>query len=157
MVDEAHERSLATDTLLGLLKKVQRRRPELRIIISSATLEVERLVAFFDSSSLRGRAAAAAAAGGGKALSRTPAVISIQGRVYPVQVGWGFILGLRCSGYQRRCALCGVRFELPGGMCQVQVAHMQWCRCWCSVAVDSESLPVQLSASQAVRFLSGFW
>lgn len=86
MVDEAHERSLATDTLLGLLKKVQRRRPDLRMVISSATLEVDRLVAFFDTSTVRGKAAAAAAAAVGGGVSRTPAVISIEGRVYPVQV-----------------------------------------------------------------------
>ncbi|KAH7284655.1 hypothetical protein KP509_34G064900 [Ceratopteris richardii] len=48
MVDEAHERSISTDILLGLLKKIQRRRPELRLIISSATLEARSIAAFFD-------------------------------------------------------------------------------------------------------------
>lgn len=40
MVDEAHERSLSTDLLLGLLRKVVVQRPDLRILISSASLEV---------------------------------------------------------------------------------------------------------------------
>ena len=47
MVDEAHERSINSDVLLGLLKKIKKRRPELRIIVSSATLLAEAFVNFF--------------------------------------------------------------------------------------------------------------
>jgi len=48
IVDEAHERSLHTDVLLGLLKKVQRRRKDLRIIVASATLDAEKFRDFFE-------------------------------------------------------------------------------------------------------------
>jgi ATP-dependent RNA helicase DDX35 len=48
MVDEAHERSISTDMLLGLLKKIQRRRPDLRLIISSATIEARSMSTFFN-------------------------------------------------------------------------------------------------------------
>jgi len=50
MVDEAHERSLNTDVLLGLLKKVMRRRRDLRVIVSSATIDAKAFEEFFSQS-----------------------------------------------------------------------------------------------------------
>ncbi|KDE08045.1 hypothetical protein MVLG_01746 [Microbotryum lychnidis-dioicae p1A1 Lamole] len=48
MVDEAHERSTYTDLLLGVLKKIRRVRPSLRIIISSATIDAQSFVDYFN-------------------------------------------------------------------------------------------------------------
>ncbi|HRC54587.1 MAG TPA: ATP-dependent RNA helicase HrpA [Kofleriaceae bacterium] len=64
IIDEAHERSLNIDFLLGFLKRLVPRRPDLRIIVSSATLETERFSAFFDGAP----------------------VIEVSGRTYPVDV-----------------------------------------------------------------------
>lgn len=47
IVDEAHERSLNVDLLLGVLKRLLERRPELKLIVTSATLDVERMSEFF--------------------------------------------------------------------------------------------------------------
>jgi ATP-dependent helicase HrpA len=64
IVDEAHERSLNIDFLLGFLKRLLPRRPDLRVIVSSATLEIQRFSTFF---------------GGAP-------VIEVSGRTYPVDV-----------------------------------------------------------------------
>jgi len=66
IIDEAHERSLNIDFLLGILKRVLPRRPDLKLIISSATLDVERFSDFFD---------------------KAP-IVSVPGRLYPIETRW---------------------------------------------------------------------
>lgn len=48
MIDEAHERTLHTDILFGLVKDVARFRPDLKLLISSATLDAVKFSEFFD-------------------------------------------------------------------------------------------------------------
>jgi ATP-dependent RNA helicase DDX35 len=72
VLDEAHERTLHTDILLGLMKKILRKREDLRIIVSSATVEAEAMQEFF-----RGR--------GAKARCST-SIMSVEGRTYPVEL-----------------------------------------------------------------------
>ncbi|KAJ4828539.1 hypothetical protein Tsubulata_035963 [Turnera subulata] len=81
MVDEAHERSISTDVLLGLLKKIQKRRPELRLIISSATIEAKSMSAFFQTSKRRQSLETRE-----PGLSMEPAILSVEGRGYNVQI-----------------------------------------------------------------------
>lgn len=79
MVDEAHERSLSSDVLLGLLKKIKKKRPGLRVIISSATLDAEKLAAYFDDDT----DGPIATEDGAVQQCR---IVSIEGRAYPVDL-----------------------------------------------------------------------
>ncbi|WP_457187216.1 ATP-dependent RNA helicase HrpA [Nocardioides sp. P5_E3] len=71
IIDEAHERSLNIDFLLGYLRRLLPRRPDLKVIITSATIDVDRFAAHF----------------------RAP-VVEVSGRTYPVEVRYRPLLEL---------------------------------------------------------------
>ena len=52
ILDEAHERTLATDILMGLLKEVVVRRPDLKLVIMSATLDAQKFQRYFNDAPL---------------------------------------------------------------------------------------------------------
>jgi len=68
MIDEAHERSLTIDMLLGLVSRVRARRPDLLLAVSSASIEAERFARYL-----------------GGAAGPVP-VIAVSGRTFPVTV-----------------------------------------------------------------------
>nr|WP_255377191.1 ATP-dependent RNA helicase HrpA [Pseudacidovorax sp. RU35E] len=70
IIDEAHERSLNIDFLLGYLREILPRRPDLKVIVTSATIDAERFAKHFES-------------------RNGPApVIYVSGRTFPVEMRW---------------------------------------------------------------------
>ena len=70
VVDEAHERSLTIDLLLGLLRRLRERRPDLVLVVSSASIAAERFAEYLGD-------------GGASAP-----VVAVAGRTFPVEVRW---------------------------------------------------------------------
>ena len=69
ILDEAHERTLATDILMGLLKEVVVRRPDLKLVIMSATLDAQKFQRYF-----------------GDATKTDAPLLAVPGRTFPVEI-----------------------------------------------------------------------
>ncbi len=96
IIDEAHERSLNIDFLLGYLKQILPRRPDLKVIVTSATIDADRFAKHFGSyRPAPGRPQPGAAPSGGSAPHevgerggefRPAPVLMVSGRTYPVEI-----------------------------------------------------------------------
>lgn len=93
IIDEAHERSLNIDFILGYLKRILPQRPDLKVIITSATIDPERFARHFSPSYVPGRGII------DESLSDeereiaeailpddAPPIIEVSGRTYPVEI-----------------------------------------------------------------------
>ncbi|MGE0607111.1 MAG: ATP-dependent RNA helicase HrpA [Pirellulales bacterium] len=74
ILDEAHERSLNIDFLLGYLKRLLPRRPDLKLIITSATIDAERFAAHFPTPPID------------EQPEQPAPIVMVSGRTYPVEV-----------------------------------------------------------------------
>uniref|UniRef100_A0A3Q3IK60 Helicase ATP-binding domain-containing protein n=1 Tax=Monopterus albus TaxID=43700 RepID=A0A3Q3IK60_MONAL len=74
MLDEAHERTLYTDIAIGLLKKIQKKRRDLRLIVASATLDAKKFHDFFNLNE------------SGDPNKDTCGILTVEGRTFPVDV-----------------------------------------------------------------------
>ncbi len=93
IIDEAHERSLNIDFILGYLKQLLPRRPDLRLIITSATIDPERFSRYFDGAP----------------------VIEVSGRTYPVEIRYRPYGVDRDDDRDQTQAICDAVAELRSG------------------------------------------
>ena len=95
IVDEAHERSLNIDFILGYLRQLLPRRPDLKVIVTSATIDTERFAAHF---------------------GEAP-IVEVTGRTYPVEVRYEPVIDDaddRDNGRDQTQAICDAVVELSG-------------------------------------------
>ncbi|MFN8044957.1 MAG: ATP-dependent RNA helicase HrpA [Dermatophilaceae bacterium] len=85
IIDEAHERSLNIDFILGYLKQLLPRRPDLKVIVTSATIDPERFARHFGTDER------------GQAVREVP-ILEVSGRTYPVEIRYRPLVDLGPDG-----------------------------------------------------------
>ncbi|NUS45735.1 MAG: ATP-dependent RNA helicase HrpA [Mycobacteriaceae bacterium] len=86
IIDEAHERSLNIDFLLGYLKQLLPKRPDLKLIITSATIDPGLFARHFGSRAKRSNGAAGPGSEGPDAVDTPAPIVEVSGRSYPVEI-----------------------------------------------------------------------
>ncbi|GAA1783718.1 MAG: ATP-dependent RNA helicase HrpA [Actinobacteria bacterium] len=94
IIDEAHERSLNIDFILGYLKRLLPRRPDLKVVITSATIDPQRFAEHF------------------AAPGRPVPVIEVSGRTYPVEIRYRPLLDADGAAVDQLTGICEAVEEL---------------------------------------------
>lgn len=124
MIDEAHERSLNIDILLGVLKRVLAERPEFRLVIASATMDAKLFQEFFENS----------------------AVLLAEGRTFPVEVFY------KPSTSGKALGDCEVLAEAEEAILELEAVERDNLLCFLPTERDIQDLSQMLKGSLDERF-----
>ena len=117
IVDEAHERSLNIDFLLGYLKQLLRKRRDLKVIVTSATIDTERFAAHFDDAP----------------------VIDVEGRSFPVEVRYRPLEGEATRKARAGRAIAPSTTRIVAAIDEITARGSASATCWCSCRASARS------------------
>lgn len=84
MIDEAHERGVNSDVIMSLLKKILKKRKDLHLVVSSATLQAREFASFFETNETE------------NSTKDSTTIVSVDGRMFPVEL---YYLGQPLNSY----------------------------------------------------------
>ena len=139
IIDEAHERSLNIDFLLGYLKQLLPRRPDLKVIITSATIDADRFARHFGKEI--------------KGVLQPAPVIEVSGRLYPVEIRYRPVDNADRSGIGNNPNAAGATANKQGAPTQAQKEKDQ--RDLMDAVVDAVDELARIGSGDVLVFLPG--
>jgi len=139
IIDEAHERSLNIDFLLGYLKQLLPKRPDLKVIITSATIDADRFARHF-----------------GKEVNgelKPAPVIEVSGRLYPVEIRYRPVDNADRSNLNLAPEVVNARARAEGRATQAQKDREQ--RDLMDAVVDAVDELARIGSGDVLVFLPG--
>lgn len=105
ILDEVHERNVNTDIIVGLLKKIMKKRDDLKLIVCSATVDAEELKLYFD----EGEKSKPGESATKKENSLSTTIISVEGRYYPIEISY---LSEPCDNYMNASVTTAIAIHM---------------------------------------------
>jgi ATP-dependent RNA helicase DDX35 len=108
ILDEVHERNVNTDIIIGLLKKIMKKRKDLKIIVCSATVDAEEIKLYFDEG-LKKKTTETITTVDTTDTSLESIIVSVEGRYFPVEINY---LTEPCDNYMKASVSTAIAIHL---------------------------------------------